>query len=134
MADRPGSEPISTRQQAIARRAQQGPETSFTSLHHRIDRDWLREAHRRTRKDGATGVDGQTAAAYGENLDFTVRSLKGNAVLRWEYRPGSALFLVWTQDRSTYDTVDAFSLSLDPLLNAHPENVFLAKVSYYFAP
>src|SRR5437867_4325831 len=79
MADRPGSEPISTRQQAIARRAQQGPETSFTSLHHRIDLDWLGEAHRRTRKDGAAGVDGQTGAVYGENLEENLRDLLDRA-------------------------------------------------------
>jgi RNA-directed DNA polymerase len=79
MADIPGSDLISTRQQTIARRAQQGPETSFTSLHHYIDLDWLREAHRRTRKDGAAGVDGQTAAAYGETLEENLRDLLDRA-------------------------------------------------------
>ncbi len=78
-ADRPGSDPISTRQRTIARRAQQGSETGFTSLHHHIDRDWLREAHRRTRKDGAAGVDGQTATAYGENLEENLRDLLDRA-------------------------------------------------------
>ena len=34
-----------------------------------------------------------------DNQDFAVRALRGNAVLRWEYRPGSALFLVWSQQR-----------------------------------
>ncbi|HEY3215386.1 MAG TPA: DUF5916 domain-containing protein [Candidatus Eisenbacteria bacterium] len=68
------------------------------------------------------------------NQDFTVRSLKGNAVLRWEYRPGSALFLVWTQKRSDYQTVDEFTLSADRLLETRPENVFLAKLSCYFTP
>jgi len=79
MADIPGSEPISTRQQAIAKRAQQAPETGFTSLHHHIDLDWLREAHRRTRKDGAAGVDGQTGAVYGENLAENLRDLLDRA-------------------------------------------------------
>ncbi len=71
---------------------------------------------------------------YGSNLDFTVWSLKGNAVLRWEYRPGSALFLVWTQKRSDYDPVGRFSLSPDRLTGVRPENVFLVKASYYFTP
>src|SRR6266540_2481513 len=79
MADIPGSEPISTRQQAIARRAQQAPETSFTSLHHHIDLDWLGEAHRRTRKDGAAGVDGQTAEDYAERLEENLRDLLDRA-------------------------------------------------------
>lgn len=79
MPDIPRSEPISTRQQAIATRARQAPETSFTSLHHHLDLDWLREAHRRTRKDGAVGVDGQTAAAYAEHLEENLRGLLDRA-------------------------------------------------------
>ena len=72
-------------------------------------------------------------ATYGDNLDFTVRSLKGNAVLRWEYLPGSALFFVWTQKRSEYEPVDAFSVSTE-LVKPHPQNIFLVKASYYFTP
>ena len=45
------------------------------SLAHHIDMDLLREAYRRTRKDGAPGVDGQTATDYGENLEENLRSL-----------------------------------------------------------
>ena len=75
MPDMPRSEPISTRQQTIATRARQAPELSFTSLHHHIDLEWLREAYRRTRKDGAVGVDGQTAAAYAEHLEDNLRAL-----------------------------------------------------------
>ncbi len=52
---------------------------------------------------GAINVDpdgsGPAAAFDIPNQDFTVRALRGNAVLRWEYRPGSALFLVWSQQR-----------------------------------
>jgi group II intron reverse transcriptase/maturase len=49
--------------------------TPLTTLAHHIDLDWLREAHRRTRKDGATGVDGQTADEYATNLEDNLRSL-----------------------------------------------------------
>ena len=55
MADIPKPETISTKQQTIAAQARQAPEMSFTSLNHYIDLDWLREAYRRTRKDGAVG-------------------------------------------------------------------------------
>jgi RNA-directed DNA polymerase len=75
MPDIPGSETISTRQQTIATRAQQAPTLSFTSLHHHIDLAWLTEAYRRTRKDGAPGVDGQTAAAYAEHLEANLQDL-----------------------------------------------------------
>ena len=79
MPDIPRSETISTRQQTIATRARQAPELSFTSLNHYIDMDWLHEAYRRTRKDGAPGVDGQTAAAYAEHLEENLRDLLDRA-------------------------------------------------------
>lgn len=66
---------VFTRQQRIATLAQQAPQMGFTSLNHYLDLDWLREAYRRTRKDGATGVDGQTAAAYEADLEGNLRSL-----------------------------------------------------------
>ncbi|MGH7286852.1 MAG: group II intron reverse transcriptase/maturase, partial [Myxococcota bacterium] len=51
------------------------PQTALTTLAHAIDLDLLEEAYRRTRKDGAVGVDGQTAAAYAENLEANLRAL-----------------------------------------------------------
>jgi group II intron reverse transcriptase/maturase len=59
--------------------AKQNPETSFVSLAHHIDLDWLREAYRRTRKDGAVGVDRQTAHAYAADLEENLRSLLNRA-------------------------------------------------------
>ena len=47
----------------------------FTSLHHLIDLDWMHEAYRRTRKDGAVGVDGVTAADYETDLEANLESL-----------------------------------------------------------
>jgi group II intron reverse transcriptase/maturase len=52
---------------------------AFTTLAHHIDIDWLKEAYRRTRKDGAVGVDGQTAEAYAVDLETNLRSLLGRA-------------------------------------------------------
>jgi group II intron reverse transcriptase/maturase len=52
---------------------------AFTTLAHHIDIDWLKEAYRRTRKDGAVGVDGQTAEAYAVDLEANLRSLLGRA-------------------------------------------------------
>ena len=69
MTRTPSLETISTRRQRIAELARQSPQAAFTTLAHHIDIDWLREAYRRTRKDGAAGVDGQTAAEYAENLE-----------------------------------------------------------------
>lgn len=66
---------ISTKLQRIAKLAHDVPELAFTTLAHHLDLAWMREAHRRTRKDGATGVDGQTAEQYAERLDENLLSL-----------------------------------------------------------
>jgi group II intron reverse transcriptase/maturase len=75
------SEPdtVSTRQQRIAELAKQAPQMGFTSLNHHLDLDWLREAFWRTRRDGAPGVDGQTALDYEANLEANLRSLLDRA-------------------------------------------------------
>jgi hypothetical protein len=66
--------------------------------------------------------------------DFNFRSLRGNAVLRWEYRPGSTLFFVWQQTRSDTAPFGDFDLPRDrrALFGAHPDNIFLVKASYWF--
>ncbi|HET7231731.1 MAG TPA: DUF5916 domain-containing protein [Longimicrobium sp.] len=68
------------------------------------------------------------------NPDFNFRSLRGNAVLRWEYRPGSTLFLVWQQQRTGFDPFGNFEFSRDArgVFDAPPDNVFVVKVSYWF--
>ncbi len=66
---------VSTRQQRIATLAKQSPRMKLTSLCHHLDVHWLREAYRRTRKDGAVGVDGQTAEAYKADLEANLGSL-----------------------------------------------------------
>ncbi|MEA2706012.1 MAG: hypothetical protein QOH22_800 [Gemmatimonadaceae bacterium] len=82
--------------------------------------------------DGATGLAPTFSIS---NPDFRTHSLRGNAVVRWEYRPGSALFFVWQQERSDFlpfegefrtgrDTRDIFG---------RPANVFLVKATYWFA-
>jgi hypothetical protein len=74
-------------------------------------------------------------APDGGKSGFNTKSLRGNAVFRWEYMPGSTAFLVWTQDRSKDDLLYSdFKLGRDfgDLLDADANNIFLAKVSYYF--
>jgi len=67
------------------------------------------------------------------NPDFSIRSLRGNAVLRWEYRPGSTLYLVWQQRRLSYVNDGRFQLDedYDALFRPRPENVFALKISYW---
>lgn len=66
---------VSTKLQRIAELARQMPTAALTTLGHHIDVDWLKEAYRRTRKDGAVGVDGQTAAQYAANLEENLKDL-----------------------------------------------------------
>ena len=75
MRETSDSELVSTRQQRIAELAKQAPQRGLISLNHHLDLAWLREAYRRTRKDGAAGVDGQTSAEYEEHLEENLRSL-----------------------------------------------------------
>jgi group II intron reverse transcriptase/maturase len=70
---------VSTRQQRIAELAKQAPEMGFTSLAYHIDLAWLRQAYQRTRRDGAVGVDGQTAADYEATLEANLQSLLDRA-------------------------------------------------------
>lgn len=75
MTDPSTSEDISPRLQRIAELAKQMPDKAMRSLAHHIDISFLREAYRLTRKDGATGVDGLTAADYEADLDANLASL-----------------------------------------------------------
>ena len=99
--------------------------------------------------DGSVEIDpdagGPAGAFTVEDLDFNFRSLLGNAVLRWEWRPGSTLFLVWQQSRtgrirrsgiggSGPGGIGDFDLGRDSeeLFRIRPDNIFLVKVNYWF--
>ena len=79
--------------------------------------------------DGA----GPAPTFFVEEQNFNFRSLIGNAVLRWEYRPGSTLFVVWQQNRETTASVGNFDFSRDlkGLFRAGPENVLAVKLTYW---
>lgn len=70
-----GPDSVSTKLQRIAELAEAKPDAVLTTLAHHIDLDWLREAYRRTRKDGAVGVDDQTAEEYAANLEGNLAGL-----------------------------------------------------------
>lgn len=65
--------------------------------------------------------------------DFSSRALVGNAVMRWEYRPGSAVFLVWQQRRAGDDGIAGFEFARDlrGAFRERPENVFAVKATYW---
>lgn len=69
MTATPDAEIISPRLARIAQLARQSPDMVFNTLFHHIDMAWMREAYRRTRKDGAVGVDQQDAATFAKDLE-----------------------------------------------------------------
>ena len=75
MSGTKGSVSISTKRDEIAKLASREPQLVLTTLAQRVDREWLREAYRRVRKDGAVGVDGVNAKAYEADLDGNLSSL-----------------------------------------------------------
>jgi RNA-directed DNA polymerase len=79
-------ETVSTKIERIAELAKRMPGVALRTLAHHIDIDWLREAHRRTRKDGATGVDGLTAEEYAADLESNLQSLLDRAKSGDHYR------------------------------------------------
>ena len=82
MAGSPTPGDVFTKQARIAKLAKQMPDEALRSIAHHMDLAWLREAYRRTRKDGAPGVDGQTADEYAEDLEGNLQSIA------WCKRPG----------------------------------------------
>ena len=68
------------------------------------------------------------------NPDFNYTSLRGNAVLRWEYLPGSVLYFVWTQTRENSEDNGNFNFnnSFKHLGNSRPDNIFMLKFTYWF--
>jgi hypothetical protein len=79
--------------------------------------------------DGAAASDSFAI----QDPNFTFRSLRGNAVLRWEYRPGSTLYLVWTRSSASSlsrGTID-FGDDSDALFRGPAENIFLLKVNFW---
>ena len=80
--------------------------------------------------DGAAGI---APPFTFDNPDFNLRALRGTGVLRWEYRPGSTLYFVWTQERNGFDQFGDFNFSRDrsALFRDRPTNVFQIKGTYW---
>jgi hypothetical protein len=71
-----------------------------------------------------------------ENPDFSFRQFRSNLVVRWEYQPGSTLYVVWSQGRTGFESRwnPGFSSNWSALWRQRPDNVFLVKLSYWLSP
>jgi hypothetical protein len=118
-----------------------GEYTGFKELARPKSYDFLRYGEQGSTFDAETFVadpDGPAGPANPIalwNPDFNYKSLRGNAVLRWEYRPGSTLFLVWTQSRSDVENVGTFRFnrSVERLWDSKPDNILMLKFSYWWS-
>lgn len=95
------------------------------------------EAGTVTRSGGTVTVDpdgaGPAASFTFGDQNYTARELRGNAVLRWELRPGSTLFLVWQQTRDAFESTADLNVSgqLGSLVGEPSRNVFLVKLAWW---
>jgi hypothetical protein len=73
----------------------------------------------------------------GTELEFKVAALNSNSVLRWEYLPGSTLFVVWQHGRQgpgpNSSMRQAWTRDYRELFDVHPDNTFLVKVAYWLS-
>jgi hypothetical protein len=69
-----------------------------------------------------------------DNPSFNFKSLRANAIFRWQFRPGSTLFVVWTEQRQDFSRPGEFHLGQDvrSMFDARPDDVVLVKISYWF--
>lgn len=77
--------------------------------------------------------EGASSYKFG-NADFSFREFRSNLVARWEYRPGSTIYLVWENNRTSResDYISSLNHNLGNLFGVQPANVFMAKISFWF--
>ena len=93
-----------------------------------------------SRRDGEITIDpdgdGPSPEITFDNPDFIIRSIRANMIFRWEYMPGSSLYLIWTQSR--YDGINGydfnFSNLVGKLFDKNPDNIFMLKLTYWIQP
>lgn len=87
------------------------------------------------RVDQGPDLDGRLDDAAWRSATFNVRSVRTNLVIRWEYMPGSTLFLVWNHNRSGFSsdpTIGSFD-QFGRLWDDNQRNTFLIKINYWIS-
>jgi Domain of unknown function (DUF5916)/Carbohydrate family 9 binding domain-like len=112
------------------------PRTTQTAVYGR-DRGTIAVVRDTTGQIASYTIDpdglGPASAFSVANPDFTEQSLRGNAVFRWEYRPGSVLYVAWTQSRLADQAFGDLEFGRDrsALLATRPDNILLVKASWW---
>ena len=81
-------------------------------------------------------LDGSGETSFIANRNFNFKQFRSNVVLRWEYRPGSTLFAVWSQGREHFEQTGQvdFGDNLDTLFDEPADDVFMVKFNYWLNP
>jgi hypothetical protein len=120
-----------------------GKYTQFKELRQpgTYDFNWYERAGKVTSTSDSVFVHPDLSSTPNDSIsfsspDFNIKSLIGNAVLRWEFLPGSTLYFVWTHQQQNYDDPGdpAFAHNFSTLLNTRGDNVFIIKMSYWWNP
>jgi hypothetical protein len=79
-----------------------------------------------------TVTEGNASYKFG-NPDFSFREFRSNLVARWEYRPGSTIYLVWENNRNNResDYISSLNYNMGTLFGVQPTNVFMVKISFW---
>jgi hypothetical protein len=95
-----------------------------------------RLTYERNGEDYRSDLDGDGTEEVFRDPDFNIQQFRSNLVLRWEFRPGSLMYLVWSQGRDHFTKDGRFDLdrNLSDLFRQEAENVFMLKVSYWITP
>jgi len=117
-----------------------GKYSGFKYITNSMDDDYYQRFHTFTASeiiydvsDGTYLVNESGGKTYNfGNPDFNIKEFLSNLVIRWEFQPGSTLFLVWSQNRRAYHNDGSLDLSRDMglLFGNHPHDVFMVKLSY----
>jgi hypothetical protein len=129
-----GSPFIATGRYTRFKRAADTLARTYQGRFHRFGADEIAYRPDANRYDIAEITAGQDSAYSIGNPDFSFQQLRSNLVLRWEYKPGSSAYIVWSQGRTGY--ASGFDGSLgnwDELWRSRPDNVILVKLSYWLS-
>ena len=121
-----------------------GKYSAFKRAADTLARDYERRFHRlgsgeltyAPHSDRYEVVESDGGAAYAfSNPDFSFQEFRSNLVARWEYKPGSSLYVVWSQGRTGYSErwSDAVGANWKDLWRTRPDTVLLVKMSYWFS-
>jgi hypothetical protein len=105
---------------------------SYSDLYHTFSGDEIQYDPENNRYHFDENGDGNIDYSI-DNPDFNFREFRSNLVCRWEYKPGSVLYVVWTQGRSAYESITNSSLryNFSGLFSTPAENIFLVKLRYW---